>query len=192
MLAFGCCCDRCCFQILIRGMKLFMKEKKSHPVLITFLWICFITIVAIVVYLSFQNGEDTKAFGKKLIRYVAEKMYAGNQIGETEMFRATYLVRQGGRIVSFFLIGILGTVTIHLSFPRWNWLLKTALTASVLLLIACLTERLKVYIPGRHYSYKEMVYSILAVGAGFVLVTVFTLLFHIMKGFFRLLLTAGN
>lgn len=169
-----------------------MQEKRNHPVLITFLWICFIAVVAIVTYLSFQNGEDAKAFGKQFIQYTAEKVYQKEQVADTDLLDFTYLIRQSGRVLAFFVIGVLGTLTIHLSFPKWNWLIKTGFTAILLVSIACLTERLKIYIPSRHYSYEEMIYSILAVGAGFLLVTVFTLLFHIMKGFFKLLLTVGN
>ena len=169
-----------------------MREKKNHPVLIVFLWICFIAAVGIVTYLSFQNGEDAKAFGKQFIQYMAEKVYRKEQVSDAELLSLTYVIRQSGRILAFFVIGILGTVTIHLSFPGWNWGIKTGFAAILLAIIACLTERLKIYIPSRHYSYEEMMYSILAVGAGFVLVTVFTLLFHIMKGFFRRLLASGN
>lgn len=169
-----------------------MYNKKSHPVLIIFLWICFLSVVGMVAYLSFQSGEDARAFGKQLIQYGAEKVYQEDSVSEAELLGFTYVIRQSGRILAFFVIGILGTVTIHLSFPGWNWVIKTGFAAILLAIIACLTERLKIYIPSRHYSYEEMMYSILAVGAGFVLVTVFTLLFHIMKGFFRRLLASGN
>lgn len=169
-----------------------MREKKNHPVLLVFLWLCFIASVGIVTYLSFQNGEDARAFGKRLIQYLAVKVYQKDQISDTELRSLTYVVRQSGRILAFFVIGVLGTAVVHLSFPRWNWLIRTGLAAVLPVAVACLTERLKIYIPGRHYSYVEMVYSILAVGAGFLLATVFILLFHIMKGFFRLLFTAGN
>ncbi|MCI7041348.1 MAG: VanZ family protein [Lachnospiraceae bacterium] len=167
-----------------------MYNKKSHPVLIIFLWICFLSVVGMVAYLSFQSGEDARAFGKQLIQYGAEKVYQEDSVSEAELLGFTYLIRQSGRVLAFFLIGVLGTLTIQLSFPKWNWLIKTIFTAALLMTIACLTERLKIYIPSRHYSYEEMVYSIIATGAGFLLVTLFTLLFHIMKGFFKLLFTS--
>lgn len=166
-----------------------MRKKKGHPVLAVFLWICFVLAVGIVAYLSFQNGEDAKALGKRYIQYFAENVYQKEQVSDTELLGITYAVRQSGRMIAFFLIGVLGTITIHLSFPKWNRILRTGFAVALLTAIACLTERLKVYIPSRHYSYEEMVYSILAAGAGFLLVTVFTLLFHIMKGFFKLLFT---
>lgn len=192
MLAVCSGSDWCYFQILKGFVGSDMCNKKSHPVLIIFFWICFLSVVGMVAYLSFQNGEDAKAFGKQFIQYGAEKVYQADEISEADLLRVTYLIRQSGRILAFFVIGVLGTVTIHLSFPRWNWGIKTGFAAILLAVIACLTERLKIYIPSRHYSYEEMVYSLLAVGAGFLLVTIFTLLFHIMKSFFRLLLASGN
>lgn len=164
-----------------------MQGKKNHPVLIAFLWISFLTVVFIVAYLSFQNGEDAKAFGKQFIQYTAKKVYGEHQLGEAELLNFTYRLRQSGRVIAFFVIGFLGTVTIHLSFPKWNWFFRTGFTAALLAVIACLTERLKAYIPSRHYSYEEMIYSMAAAAAGFLLVTMFIVLFHVLKSFFKLL-----
>lgn len=190
MLAACSGSDWCYFQILKGFVGSDMCKKKNHPVLIVFLWICFLSVVGMVAYLSFQNGEDAKAFGKQLIQYSAEKVYQEERVSEAELLGFTYLIRQSGRVLAFFLIGVLGTLSIQLSFPKWNWLIKTVFTAALLMTIACLTERLKIYIPSRHYSYEEMIYSIIATGAGFLLVTLFMLLFHIMKGFFKLLFTS--
>ena len=55
----------------------------------------------------------------------------------------------------------------------------------ILVAIAFLTERLKEYIPSRHYSYEEMMVSIVAVILGFALVSVITLILHTVKGVFR-------
>ena len=57
-----------------------MYNKKSHPVLIIFLWICFLSVVGMVAYLSFQSGEDARAFGKQLIQYGAEKVYQEDSV----------------------------------------------------------------------------------------------------------------
>lgn len=156
------------------------------------LWICFLTVIGIVSYLSFQDGEEAKTFGKRFIQYIAERKYQGNTVSEEDMQALTYEIRQTGRVVIFFLLGILGTVTIHVSFRRWNWFIKTGITGFVLIIIACLTEKLKIYIPSRHYSYEEMMYSIAAVSMGFLLVSVLTLLICLLKSFFRLIITAAH
>lgn len=151
-------------------------RKKRHPVWIAFLWLCFIAVVGIVFYLSFQDGEEAKAFGKRFIQYVAEEKIKGDTIGQEELQSLTYVIRQTGRVAIFFLMGILGTVSIHVSFRKWNWLIKTGIAAGILTMIAYLTEKLKIYIPSRHYSYEEMIYSIAAAGVGVILVSAISLM----------------
>lgn len=164
-----------------------MQEKKKHPVIIFLLWITFIITVAGVVYLSFQSGAEAKEFSLKLMETVADIQYPGGGVTQQEMDTLTYEVRQAGRVFAFFFIGILGTVTIHVSCEKCNWVVKTSITAMVLVAIAYFTEKLKVYIPSRHYDYEEMLISILAVVVGFILVSIITLTFHALKGFFRLI-----
>ena len=163
-----------------------MKRKNQHPVMTALLWICFLAVVAVVVYLSFQNGEQSKALGEKFIIRLAQQRYPGREATTQEILELTYEVRQLGRIGAFFVIGILGTAAIHISCGKRNWLVKTGITASMLVAIACFTERLKIYIPTRHYSYEEMMLSIVSVIMGFMLVSVVTLTFQALKGFFRL------
>lgn len=164
-----------------------MVEKKRHPALTAVLWICFVAAVGVVTYLSFQNGEDAKVFGRQFIQYVADKVYSDRKATNEEILNLTYEIRQMGRIIAFFLIGILGTATIHISFQKCRWIWKTGAAAVILLAIAYLTEKLKIYIPARHYSYQEMMLSIAAVSMGFLLVSFITLCFCILKNFFRLL-----
>ncbi len=156
-------------------------QKKRHPVWIAFLWFCFIAVVGIIFYLSFQDGEEAKAFGKRFIQYVAEEKTKGDTIGQEELQSLTYVIRQTGRVAIFFLMGILGTVSIHVSFRKWNWLIKTGIAAGILTMIAYLTEKLKIYIPSRHYSYEEMIYSIAAAGAGVILVSAISLMLCTFK-----------
>lgn len=164
-----------------------MAKRKGHPALAVFLWLCFIAAVAVVTYLSFQNGMEAKAFSRQFIQYIADKVYEGRTVTEEELSGLTYTIRQTGRIAIFFIIGILGTVTIHVTFHRWRWTGRTATAAVILFGIAYLTEKLKVYIPTRHYSYEEMMMSIVAAGMGFLLVSLITLCFYAFRNFFRLL-----
>lgn len=163
-----------------------MRKRKKWPLVLA-LWIIFIFLVACVTYLSFQNGEDAKELGKQVIVQIAESQHSGEAVTQEELDALTYEIRQHGRIIAFVLIGIIGTITIHVSCRKDNWLIKTAITAVVLVAIAYLTEKLKIYIPSRHYSYEEMLVSISAVIVGFSVVSVITLAFKIIKGFYRLM-----
>ena len=163
-----------------------MQKNKKHPVIAAVMWIFFLAAVAVVVYLSFQDGEQAKTVGERFISYLARQRYPGRKATTQELLELTYEVRQLGRVCAFFVIGILGTAAIHISFGRNNWLVKTGVTASLLVAIAYFTERLKIYIPTRHYSYEEMMVSIISVMMGFILVSIITLTFQAFKGFFRL------
>lgn len=155
--------------------------KKNRKPIIMVLWVIFILMVAVIAFLSFQNGEDAKQFGDRLILYVAG-IFSDETMTKKEIESVIYQVRQCGRAVAFLLIGMVGTLTIHVSCPKCNWGIKTGITAFILLTIAFLTERLKIYIPSRHYSYEEMLISILAVTAGFFAVSVITLTATALKG----------
>ena len=155
------------------------------------LWVIFILLVACVTYLSFQNGEDAKAFGRELIVQAAQMQNSGGELTQKDLDAFTYEIRQTGRIVIFVLIGIVGTITIHVSCKKDNWLIQTALTAVVLVGIAYLTEKLKIFIPSRHYSYEEMLISISAVIVGLAFVSVITLAYKVIKSVLRFL-TAGH
>ena len=167
-----------------------MQKKNKHPGIIIFLWIIFLGMVAVVAYLSFQNGEAAKTFGKHTIEYIAEMKYSQGTVTDNQMDTLTYQIRQNGRAIAFFMIGIVGTVTIHASFKRWNWVIRTSVTAVLLVAIAYFTEKLKIYIPSRHYSHEEMLISVTAVVMGFILVSVVTLAFGALKSLFRLIAAA--
>lgn len=163
-----------------------MKNKKRWPIVLA-LWVIFGVLVAGVAYLSFQSGEDAKLLGKDMIAKLAQMQYESSEISENDMNTFTYMIRQNGRVIAFLLIGIIGTITIHASCSKCNWLVKTCITAFILVAIAYLTEKLKVYIPTRHYSYEEMMISMAAAAAGFIFVSVITLTVKLVKGFFRLM-----
>ncbi len=162
-------------------------KKSKRWLLVLMLWAMFISLVAGVAYLSFQNGEDAKVIGTKLVNKLTETNYLKQGESEEEMLTLTYLVRQFGRFFAFLLIGIMGTLTIHVSFPRCSWLFKTVIALTIITAIAYLTEKLKIYIPSRHYSYEEMLISIEAAAIGFLFVSVITLAVRAVKGVFHLL-----
>lgn len=163
-----------------------MKTKK-RKLSVCFLWLIFIIMVAGIVFFSFQNGEDAKEGADKMVKSLAAYLYPERNLSPVQMITFTYQLRQGARAIGFLLIGIVGTVVIHMSCPKCNWLIKTGITAMILFAIAYFTEKFKVYIPKRHYSYDEMLISIVSVAIGFAVVSVITLAFKAFKGFFRLM-----
>lgn len=162
-------------------------KKKGKRLLVQILWLFFIITTAGIAYLSFQNGEEAKRMGDQLILQLAQNINHEQNVSAAELSALTYDIRQGGRALAFFVLGIIGTAAVHVSCPKWNWGIKTVVTAFVLLAIAFITERVKVYIPSRHYSYEEMLISITAVIIGFLAVSLITLTVSALKGFFRLM-----
>lgn len=164
-----------------------MQKRKYYSVLLFLLWSTFFVLTAAIVYLSLQDGNEAKDMMKKLIEYLGA--YTDKEIlsawGDAD--RIEYLLRQSGRAGAFFLLGILGTSAVHLTFRRCNWLVRTILATGGLTAIAYLTEKVKEYLPTRHFSQKEMLISIAAVILGFVTVSFLTFLGWIIKGILRLL-----
>ena len=161
-----------------------MKKKKTR-LIVPVLWISFIVMVAGITYLSVQSGEDAKKLGSQFISSLAQNINDSQNVGEEEVNSLTYFIRQSGRAIAFLLLGIVGTVAVHVSCTKWNWGIKTFVTAFVLLAIAFFNEKVKIYIPSRHYSYEEMMISMVAVVIGFLAVSVITLTVSALKSFFR-------
>lgn len=162
-------------------------KKSKKGVIVPILWIFFAVTAAGIAFLSFQNGEEAKKLGEQLILYLAQNIKHKQNVSAAELSAFTYDIRQSGRALAFLFLGIIGTAAVHLSFPKLNWTVKTVFTAGLLLAIAYFTEKLKVYIPTRHYSYEEMLISITAVIVGFLAVSLITLTVSALKGFFRLM-----
>lgn len=163
-----------------------MKKTKRNAI-VTILWIFFTVTAAGIAFLSFQNGEEAKRLGEQFILHLAQNINHKQNVSVAELSALTYDIRQGGRALAFLILGIVGTAAVHLSCPKWNWAVRTIFTAVILLVIAFLTEKLKVYIPSRHYSYEEMLISITAVIVGFLAVSLIMLTISALKGFFRLM-----
>ena len=164
-----------------------MKKRKRWPIVLA-LWGIFIFLVAAVAYLSFQNGEDARILGKQMMTQVAQIQHQDQNMTQVQMDELIYQLRQSGRVLIFVLIGMVGTLTIHVTFSRSSWLLQTSLTAVILVGIAYFTEKLNIYIPSRHYSYEEMMISIASVIVGFVLVSVITLVYRAIKNILKFLI----
>lgn len=164
-----------------------MQKRVYHGVLLFFLWSAFLVLTASIVFLSLQDGNEAKEMMKQLMEYFSDYVDRDVVAGLGDAQRVEYLLRQAGRAGAFFLLGILGTVAVHLTFRRCNWIVRTILVIGGLTAIAYLTEKVKVYLPTRHFSEKEMLISITFVIMGFLFVSFITFIFGIIKGIVHLL-----
>ena len=156
------------------------RRKRSRIIWAVLFWMVFLASTALIAYLSFQNGTSSAELGSNVIEKLATEYYEEDTVSTTELYKFTYYFRQIGRTIAFFLIGILGTVTIHLSFERLPWIVKSVLSAGTLLMIAWITEKCKIYLPTRHYSRDEMMISIAASMLGFSIVSLITLIHNLI------------
>lgn len=163
-----------------------MQKKESYSFLVVFLWMSFFVLTVAILYLSLQDGIEAKAQMYKIIEYISRYVDVDVSMQGEEVNQYIYLLRQGGRFVAFFLLGVLGTVAVHVTFRRVNWLFKTCITAAFPVALAYVTEKVKVYLPTRHYSRDEMLISIAAAILGFMLVSAITFIVWIIKGFVHL------
>ena len=144
-------------------------------------WILFLGVLGAIIYLSLQNGEAAKATGKSYIYSLAQWYYGVEDVPEIVMVSFTYKFRQIGRIGIFFGLGILGTNVVFVTFPKLLWILRSMISAAMLLGVAVFTERIKIYLPSRHFSEQEMMYSIFGAMLGFVFIAVVYFVYiHIM------------
>ncbi|MCM1135049.1 MAG: VanZ family protein [Clostridium sp.] len=163
-----------------------MSKKKRLFGLI--LWAMFIIMVAIVMYISFENGEESKAAGEKFLSTFAG-IKNSDAAGQKRMDSLMFLLRQSGRAIAFFMIGMVGTAAIQITCAKWLWLLRTGLNVFILWAIACFTEKMKLYIPTRHYSHEEMMISIAAAAAGFLIASLVLFFGKTLRGLSRRLLS---
>lgn len=167
---------------MVQGDFRVMKKRKRGRIIWTVLfWMIFLVSVATIVYLSFQNGTSSAELGSDVIEKLAAEYYEKDTVSTTELYKFTYYFRQMGRTIAFFIIGILGTATIHLSCERLPWIVKSVLAAGILLVIAWVTEKCKIYLPTRHYSQDEMMISMAASMLGFSIVSLITLIYNLIQ-----------
>lgn len=140
------------------------------------LWLVFLTVVAVVFYTSFQNGEEAARLGKDVIAKLAVEYFDKDTVSSAELNRFTYQLRQLLRTIAFIGVGLWGTAAIHVSFRKLPWIIRTLLSGSMVVMLAWITEKGKVYFPTRHYSYNQMMISIVSALLGFFLVSAITLI----------------
>lgn len=127
------------------------------------LWLAFALLLGITCILSFQSGSATKGFD----RPIAEQLSGTGRGMSQELIRSIlFVIRQTGRAVLFGLLGLTGGGAVLLSFRRFSIRRRMVWMGIVLLAVSYLTEKLKIFIEGRHYSFWEFVESLLCAMAG--------------------------
>lgn len=154
--------------------------KKFMFVLSFILWTATIIVLCAILFLSFQDGEAAKNVDNVLIKRFAEWYYNRNDFNVFEIIDINYRFRQYGRIIIFMILGFLGTATIHSSFYKTPWLLRTFVAGILLISVAIFTEKYKIYLPTRHFSKIEMMYSIYGAFLSFVFVSFITFVFTVV------------
>lgn len=152
------------------------------------LWTCTLLVLALIMYLSFQDGDAAKMLDNKYIIRFACHYYGRDDFNIFEMADIIYRFRQYGRILIFALLAFLGTATTHVTFYKCPWLVRSILAVMGLMAVAIFTEKYKMYLPTRHFSQKEMLYSIYGVSAGFMIITIMTFVYSVVKKIVSLLI----
>ncbi len=145
------------------------------------LWTSTIAVFMLILYLSFQDGEAAKMLDNKYIIRFAAIYYGRDDFNIFEMADIIYRFRQYGRILIFAILAFLGTATTHVTFYKLPWFVRSVIAVLGLIAVAVFTERFKMYLPTRHFSETEMLYSIYGVVAGFMVITIMTFVYSIVK-----------
>ncbi|HJA92442.1 MAG TPA: VanZ family protein [Candidatus Eisenbergiella merdipullorum] len=120
-------------------------------------WFMFFFLLAVICVLSFQSGDATKALEKPFVTGVTGT--ADRQLSKETILTITFYIRQAGRAVLFFALGLSGGCGVFLSFRRFGRPATGAMACAVLFGISYFTEKMKIFIEGRHYAFAECLES---------------------------------
>ncbi len=127
------------------------------------LWLAFALLLGITCVLSFQSGSVTKGLDRPIVEQLNG---AGNGMSQERIQAVLFVIRQTGRAVLFALLGLTGGGAALLSLEGFSVRGRLMWMGTALLAVSYLTEKLKIFIEGRHYSFWEFVESLLCAMAG--------------------------
>lgn len=133
-------------------------------------WTMFALILAVICVLSFQSGNATKAFEKPFVESVAGS--AGRQLSGETVLAITYYIRQVGRGVLFLVLGFSGTCGVLICFDRGNRPALGIMVCMLLFAISYFTEKMKIFIEGRHYTFAECMEGFAFAVLGYILAAI--------------------
>ena len=95
------------------------------------------------------------------------------QLSRETILTITFYIRQAGRAVLFFALGFSGSGGALLSFRRVNRPALGIGSCAVLFGISYFTEKMKIFIEGRHYAFAECLESFVFAALGWLCMALF-------------------
>ena len=84
------------------------RKKTGQRLAALVLWIIFISMIAGITFISFQNGEATKELGSLIMDKLARFRPMPEVSTKEEAAAATYGMRQSGRALAFLMMALWG------------------------------------------------------------------------------------
>ena len=137
-------------------------------------WCLFCAVLAVICVLSFQSGSATKALEKPFVESVTSTV--DRQLSAEAILTITFYIRQAGRAVLFLFLGFFGCCGSSLSFSRINRWGMSICACAVLFCISYFTEKMKIFIEGRHYAFAECLESFIFAALGYFCAILFLFL----------------
>jgi VanZ family protein len=130
------------------------------------LWALALAWLAVVLFLSSQNGEETAGLSLSIARFF------GRLLGLTEGGISVFhlALRTAAHIAVYFLLGVLACGAAAATFPQKGHTAAWACTLAVCAVIAVVDEIRKAAIPGRHCSFEEAGLNVLGCVLGALLI----------------------
>ena len=137
-------------------------------------WLLFVFLFVVICVLSFQSGSTTKALEKPFVETVTGTV--DRQLSRETILTITFYIRQAGRNLfrsSLFRGGLSGSGGALLSFRRVNRPALGIGSCAVLFGISYFTEKMKIFIEGRHYAFAECLESFVFAALGWLCMALF-------------------
>ncbi len=134
-------------------------------------WLLFVFLFAVICVLSFQSESATKALEKPFVETVTGTV--DRQLSRETILTITFYIRQAGRAALFFALGFSGGGGALLSFRRINRPALGIGSCAVLFGISYFTEKMKIFIEGRHYAFAECLESFVFAALGWLCMALF-------------------
>ena len=134
-------------------------------------WAMFVFVLAVICVLSFQSGSATKALEKPFVEGVTGTV--DRQLSTETVLTITFYIRQAGRAVLFFSLGFLGGSGALLCFGNRSRPVTAVCACAALFGISYFTEKMKIFIEGRHYAFAECLEGFIFAVLGYLCIAVF-------------------
>lgn len=144
------------------------------------LWTASILWLCLCLFLSWQKGDNTVALSGKVAVNIKRVIHLFGIEVDLDVLDAC--LRKGAHVGMFYIMGILFCCSFHRSWFRVS-AMSVVLTISFCSVCAVVAEVGKVWIPGRHLQWSEVLLNVIGVvcGAGSVELAYTLSRFYVMK-----------